>query len=267
MADVVQNAVNEANRKIVDENSLKLALEPADPVPGEQGRGREGHGGQGRPRLHGRPRGAADLRARRPLRRVGQEAGRRAYRRRGPRSARAHGRSRTRPSRRRARAPRRPATGSSSTSSARSTARRSRAARATDIKVDLGSNSFIPGFEDQLVGAKAGDTRRPGRLPGELPAAHLAGKDAAFDVTVKEVAGAGRAHDRRRARQGFRHGDPRQAEGRRAHRDPARLRGPVAAARSRRSSSTPSTPNTRSSCRRASSSRSSRPSGRRSRPR
>src|SRR3712207_2598419 len=36
MADVVQNAVNEANRKIVEDNNLKLALEPKIDLPGDQ---------------------------------------------------------------------------------------------------------------------------------------------------------------------------------------------------------------------------------------
>ena len=52
----------------------------------------------------------------------------------------------------------------------------------------LGSGQFIPGFEDQLIGAKAGETRVVNvKFPAEYQAAHLAGKDAAFDVTVKAV--------------------------------------------------------------------------------
>ena len=57
-----------------------------------------------------------------------------------------------------------------------------------DIRVELGSNTFIPGFEDQLVGLKAGDTKLVKvTFPVNYMAAHLAGKDAEFDVTVKEV--------------------------------------------------------------------------------
>jgi trigger factor len=57
-----------------------------------------------------------------------------------------------------------------------------------DIRVELGSNTFIPGFEDQLVGLKAGDTKLVKvTFPANYMAAHLAGKDAEFDVTVKEV--------------------------------------------------------------------------------
>jgi len=52
----------------------------------------------------------------------------------------------------------------------------------------LGSGQFIPGFEDQLIGAKAGEARVVTvKFPEEYQAAHLAGKDAAFDVTVKAV--------------------------------------------------------------------------------
>jgi trigger factor len=56
----------------------------------------------------------------------------------------------------------------------------------------LGSGQFIPGFEDQLVGAKAGDVVEVKvTFPAEYQAAHLAGKDAVFTVTVKAVAAPG----------------------------------------------------------------------------
>lgn len=56
----------------------------------------------------------------------------------------------------------------------------------------LGSGQFIPGFEEQLVGLKAGDTKVVEvSFPGDYPAAHLAGKAATFDVEVKEVAAPG----------------------------------------------------------------------------
>jgi trigger factor len=60
--------------------------------------------------------------------------------------------------------------------------------KGTDVQVELGSNTFIPGFEDQIVGAKAGETRLVQvTFPEGYAAAHLAGKAAEFDVTVKEV--------------------------------------------------------------------------------
>lgn len=56
----------------------------------------------------------------------------------------------------------------------------------------LGSGQFIPGFEDQLIGAKAGDAVEVKvTFPAEYQAAHLAGKDAVFAVTVKAVAAPG----------------------------------------------------------------------------
>jgi len=60
------------------------------------------------------------------------------------------------------------------------------------IQVVLGSNSFIPGFEDQVAGMKAGDERLVKvRFPDNYQAAGLAGKDAEFDVTAKLVEAAG----------------------------------------------------------------------------
>ncbi|GLI92218.1 trigger factor [Methylocystis echinoides] len=58
-----------------------------------------------------------------------------------------------------------------------------------DIDIVLGSNTFIPGFEEQLVGAGAGDERLVKvTFPADYSAQHLAGKDAEFEVTVKAVA-------------------------------------------------------------------------------
>jgi trigger factor len=60
-----------------------------------------------------------------------------------------------------------------------------------DAELVLGSNRFIPGFEEQLVGVKAGDEKTiTVTFPAEYPAANLAGKEATFDITVKDVAGA-----------------------------------------------------------------------------
>jgi trigger factor len=57
-----------------------------------------------------------------------------------------------------------------------------------DVDLVLGSDSFIPGFEDQLDGAAAGDQRLVKvRFPDQYSAKNLAGKDAEFDVTVKSV--------------------------------------------------------------------------------
>jgi len=59
---------------------------------------------------------------------------------------------------------------------------------AEDYPLVLGSNSFIPGFEEQLVGAKAGDAVDVEvAFPDDYGAEHLAGKAAVFACTVKEV--------------------------------------------------------------------------------
>ena len=61
-----------------------------------------------------------------------------------------------------------------------------------DMSVELGSGQLIPGFEDQLVGAKAGDKREVKvSFPENYQAADLKGKDATFAVTVKAVKTAG----------------------------------------------------------------------------
>lgn len=57
-----------------------------------------------------------------------------------------------------------------------------------DVPVLIGSNTFIPGFEDQLVGIAAGETRTlKVKFPEHYQAAHLAGKDAEFVVTAKSI--------------------------------------------------------------------------------
>ena len=59
---------------------------------------------------------------------------------------------------------------------------------AQDHMLELGSNSFIPGFEDGLVGAEAGQTVDVKvSFPEEYQAAHLAGKEAVFECPVKEI--------------------------------------------------------------------------------
>jgi trigger factor len=58
-----------------------------------------------------------------------------------------------------------------------------------DAFVIIGSKRFIPGFEEGLEGAKSGEQREVRvTFPEDYQAKHLAGKDAVFDVTVKEVA-------------------------------------------------------------------------------
>lgn len=52
----------------------------------------------------------------------------------------------------------------------------------------IGSNSFIPGFEEQLIGAKAGEEKTLNvTFPADYQAEHLAAKEATFKVTVHKV--------------------------------------------------------------------------------
>lgn len=77
---------------------------------------------------------------------------------------------------------------------------------ANDAELVLGSNQFIPGFESQLVGAKTGEEKTISvTFPEDYGAAHLAGKAADFDVTVKEIKApkAAEADDAFAARIGF----------------------------------------------------------------
>ena len=57
-----------------------------------------------------------------------------------------------------------------------------------DFSLTLGSGTFIPGFEDGLIGAKAGENRDVNvTFPAEYHAPEMAGKEAVFKVTVKEI--------------------------------------------------------------------------------
>lgn len=57
-----------------------------------------------------------------------------------------------------------------------------------DFPLVLGSNQFIPGFEEQLVGVKAEEEKDVTvNFPEEYGAEHLAGKEAVFACTIKEV--------------------------------------------------------------------------------
>lgn len=59
---------------------------------------------------------------------------------------------------------------------------------AEGYELHIGNGSFIPGFEEQIVGAKAGEQREVRvTFPADYGAEHLAGKEVVFDVTVKEI--------------------------------------------------------------------------------
>ncbi len=60
--------------------------------------------------------------------------------------------------------------------------------KAQDAPLVLGSGQFIPGFEEQLKGVKAGEEKTiTVAFPADYPAAELKGKDATFDIVVKAV--------------------------------------------------------------------------------
>ena len=57
-----------------------------------------------------------------------------------------------------------------------------------DSQIQLGSGQFVPGFEEQLIGTKAGDDRElKVTFPADYPYEALRGKEAVFQVNVKEV--------------------------------------------------------------------------------
>jgi len=59
---------------------------------------------------------------------------------------------------------------------------------AANFPLTLGSGQFIPGFEDQLVGAKVGETRDVNvTFPANYGEASLAGKAVVFKVKIDEI--------------------------------------------------------------------------------
>jgi trigger factor len=186
MADVVQNAVNEANRKIVEDNSLKLAHEPQVQFPESQDEVEKALDAKAdlafTVALEVLPTfevaDVSDVTLRRPVAAVSDaeinESLERMARQNvtyGPKEAPA-------------------AAGDRVTVDfvGRIDGAEFEGGKAEDIRVEIGSNSFIPGFEDQLVGVAAGDTKLVRvTFPANYLAEHLAGKEAEFDVTVKAV--------------------------------------------------------------------------------
>ena len=82
------------------------------------------------------------------------------------------------------------ATGSASRSSARSMAKTFEGGSSDHAHVTVGSGEFIPGFEEQLIGMKKGETARSTvTFPADYQQENLPGKTAKFDVTVLHVDG------------------------------------------------------------------------------
>jgi trigger factor len=186
MADVVQNAVNEANRKIVDDNKLKLAHEPQVQFPESKDEVEKAMDAKAdlafTVALEVLPSfelaDLSDVSVKKPVAEVTDteinESLERMAKQNRAFSAK-EGEA---------------ADGDRVTIDylGRIDGADFEGGKGEDIKVELGSKSFIPGFEEQLIGLKAGDTKLVKvTFPVNYLAAHLAGKDAEFDVTVKSV--------------------------------------------------------------------------------
>ncbi|WP_112664086.1 trigger factor [Microvirga flavescens] len=186
MGDVVQNAVNEANRKIVEDNKLKLAFEPQVVFPEDKAEIENIMSAKGDlaftvaievlPTFE-----IADISGvtvKKPVTKVTDEEINESL----TRMAKQNATFETKKGK--------AAAGDRVVTDfvGRIDGEEFQGGKGEDVRVELGSNTFIPGFEDQLIGLKAGDTKLVKvAFPVNYMAAHLAGKDAEFDVTVKEV--------------------------------------------------------------------------------
>ena len=186
MADVLQNAVNEANRKIVEDNRLKLAHEPQVQFPESQDEVEKAMDAKGdlafTVALEVLPvfelADLSDVSVKKPVAEISDVEVNESLERMAKQNR----------------------TFETKDGAAvdgdrvvvdfvgRIDGTEFEGGKGEDIRVELGSNTFIPGFEDQLLGLKAGDTKLVKvKFPENYLAPHLAGKDAEFDVTVKEV--------------------------------------------------------------------------------
>jgi trigger factor len=192
MAEVVQNAVNEANRKIVDDNGLKLAFEPQVNFPQEQGKIEEVMEAKGDleytvaievlPKFEIADHSDIEIEklvAEAPETEVTAEIERMA--------------ESTRPYEDKGEKAKAAATDRVTVDFVgRIDGVEFDGGKGEDIQVVIGSNTFIPGFEDQLVGLKPGDKKLVKvTFPTNYQSAALAGKDAEFDVTAKKIESAG----------------------------------------------------------------------------
>ncbi|WP_237479846.1 trigger factor [Lichenibacterium dinghuense] len=193
MGDVVQNAVNEANRKIVEDNNLRLALEPKIDLASDQAEVERAMEAEGDlsftvavETIPAFETGSfEDLELERQVAEISDDEIQRSV------DSLAQGsRSYT------------PREGDDAVAASGDRLKIDFEGRIDDVPFEggkgedaplvLGSNTFIPGFEDQLVGAKAGEERRiTVTFPADYNAAQLAGKEATFDVKVREVGAPG----------------------------------------------------------------------------
>ena len=194
MADVVQNAVNEANRKIVTDNNLKLALEPQIEFPSDQQEVEKALDAKAdlafKVALEVMPSfELADLSDVSLTKLVAtpsddevNEALDRMAGQSRPFTEREEGAAAEKGDR------------VTIDFVGRIDGEEFQGGKGEGIDLELGSNTFIPGFEDQIVGAKVGEQRLVKvTFPAEYGAEQLAGKDAEFDVTVTKIQQPGEA--------------------------------------------------------------------------
>lgn len=186
MSDVLQNAVNEANRKIVEDNSLKLAQEPQVQFPEDKETIEKAMDAKGdlsfTVALEVLPEfelvDLSGISIKKPVAEVSDTEVTESLERMAKQNRSFETKE-----------------GASADGDrvvvdfvGRIDGEEFEGGKGQDIRVELGSNTFIPGFEEQLIGLKAGDTKLVKvSFPENYLAAHLAGKAAEFDVTVKEV--------------------------------------------------------------------------------
>ena len=190
MGDVVQNAVNEANRKIVEDNKLRLALEPKVDLASDQADVEKAMEAKGdlsfTIAVETLPQfeigSFDDIALERQVAEIDENDVEKAVRRMADQN--------------------RTFTPKTEDSAAAETGDKLTLdfegkmngeafdeGKGTDIDMVLGSETFIPGFEDQLIGAKLGEDRRVDvKFPVNYLSAKLAGQEASFDVKVKGIA-------------------------------------------------------------------------------
>ena len=190
MGDVLQNAVNEANRKIVEDNSLRLANEPQIEIDAGDEGVKQSIAVAGvlafTLKLQVLPKfdigSFEDIALERPVVAVPDEDVEKALDRMASQS--------------------RPFNAKEGASVSGDKLTIDFVGKIDGVEFDggkgegidlvLGSGQFIPGFEEQLTGASAGDARVVNvSFPENYQAANLAGKAASFDVTVQGVAAPG----------------------------------------------------------------------------
>lgn len=193
MSEVVQNAVNEANRKIVEDNGLRLALEPKVDLASDQAeleRAMEARGDlaftvavETLPTFEAGTFETIELE--RQVAEVDDEEVAKALGRMADQN--------------RVFTPKEGEEATAQTGDkvtvdfeGRINGEVFEGGTGTDIDVVLGSETFIPGFESQLVGARLGEERKvEATFPDNYLSPALAGQQASFDVKVKGIAAAG----------------------------------------------------------------------------